>query len=76
MIKNQWCNYTVINGLKLLNLSHFKPFSSKIRNTYMFCSFSEKMAVIFTIISNIVVTAGVPINKKESDLLIKGIFEL
>ena len=41
----------------------------------MFCSSSEKIAVRFTIISNIVVTTLVPINKKGVALFIKGIFE-
>ena len=41
----------------------------------MFRSSSEKMAVSFTVISNIVVTRRVPINKKKADLFIKGILK-
>ena len=41
----------------------------------MFFSSSEKMAVRFTVISNVAVTTGVSINKKGVDLVIKGIFK-
>ena len=41
----------------------------------MFRSSSEKMAVSFTVISNVVVTTSVSINKKGADLFIKGIFK-
>ena len=42
----------------------------------MFRSTNEKMAVSFTIINNVVVTARVSINKKGADFFIKGIFKL
>ena len=42
----------------------------------MFCNSSEKMAVSFTIISNVAVTTRVSINKKGADLFTKGIFKL
>ena len=42
----------------------------------MFCSSSEKMALSFTIISNVAVTTHISINKKGADLFTKGIFKL
>ena len=42
----------------------------------MFRSSNEKMAVSFTIISYVAVTARVSINKKGADLFTKGIFKL
>ena len=42
----------------------------------MFCSSSEKIAVSFTIISNVAVTKRLSINKKAVYLFIKGIFKL
>ena len=41
----------------------------------MFHSSSEKMAVSFTLISNVAVTTRVSIKKKGVDLFIKGIFK-
>ena len=41
----------------------------------MFHGSSEKMAVSFTIISDVTVTIRVSLNKKGSDLFIKGIFK-
>ena len=41
----------------------------------MFRSSNEKMAVSFTIISNVAVTTGVSIDKKGADHFIKAIFK-
>lgn len=41
----------------------------------MFRNSTEKMAVSFTVITNIAVITHAPINKKGVDLLIKDIFE-
>ena len=41
----------------------------------MLYSSSDKIAVSFTIISNVAVTAHVSINKKAADLFIKGILK-
>ena len=40
----------------------------------MFSSSSKKMAVSFTLISNMAVTTHAPLAKKGADLFIKGIF--
>ena len=41
----------------------------------MFHNSSEKMGVSFTIANNVTITTRVSINKTETDLFIKGIFE-
>ena len=42
----------------------------------MFCSSSEKMAISFTVISDVAVTTWKSISKKDGDLFIKRIFKL
>ena len=52
----------------------FNRFPVRLHN-HVLRSSSEKMAVSFTVISNVAVTRRVSINKKGEDLLIKGIFK-
>ena len=55
-------------------MTFFNRFPVRLE-TPTLCNSSEKMAVSFTIISDVAVTACVSINKKGADLFIKGILK-
>ena len=68
-------HYLVIRYCRLFDTFLVKlkmKFSSQIRNAYALCS-SNKVAVCFTIISNLAVTTHLFINNIRVDLLLNGI---